>query len=51
MLNATYLEPVNVAWMSSTFDLEERMWTQTTNILQEQIHTFVHFSTIRKFDK
>jgi len=51
MLDATYLEPVNVARMSSKFDLEERMWKQTTNILQEEIHTFLYSSTIRKFDK
>jgi hypothetical protein len=35
MLNAACLEPVNVARISSTFDLEECLRTQTANILQE----------------
>jgi len=51
MLDAACLEPVNVARMASTFDLEERLRTQTTNILQEEIHTFVYSSTVHKFDK
>jgi hypothetical protein len=38
MLDAAYIEPVNVARMSGTFDLEERLRAQTTNILQEEIH-------------
>ena len=49
MLDATYLELVNVARMSSTFDLEGSLRTQTTNILQEEIRTFVYSSAFNVF--
>jgi hypothetical protein len=51
MLDAAYLEPVNVARISGTFDLEERLQTQTANILQEEIQSFLYSSSLCKFDK
>jgi hypothetical protein len=51
MLDAAYLETVNVARMSGTFNLQDQLRTQTTHMLQEEIHTFVYSSSIRKFAK